>query len=483
VLVPGLIFVATVVALVSSLGAPLVPRIAEVQHVPVGDAQWSLTITLLVGAVATPLMGRLGDGPYRRAVILVGLGAVTVGCVLAALPLGFEALLVGRAAQGIGLGLTPLTMATARDALPGDRSRPAVAALSVTTVAGVGLGYPVTGLIAEVGGLGAAFWFGAAVALVALGVALFVVPSTAHRSRRPVDVPGAALLGCGLAGLLLALSEAESWGWASWRTLTLAGASLLLVAGFVVRELRTPSPLVDLRLVRHPSVLTADVTAVLAGVGNYLLISLVTRYVQTPVAVGYGFGATVVIAGLALVPFSVGSVAASRVAPLLARRASPEAVLPVGSLLFVAALALFAMARSELWQVLVTMTLAGLGVGCTFAALPGLVVRGVPPTETGSAMSFNQVLRYVGFSTGSAASAAVLAAHTGSGEAFPGNGAYTTAALLGCATWTLTGVVSLVLPRLRPRREPQPERRLDRTEALRLAEESVADGVPFDERA
>ena len=66
-LVPGLIFVATVVALVSSLGAPLVPRIAQVQHVPVGDAQWSLTITLLVGAVATPLMGRLGDGPHRRA--------------------------------------------------------------------------------------------------------------------------------------------------------------------------------------------------------------------------------------------------------------------------------------------------------------------------------------------------------------------------------------------------------------------------------
>jgi predicted MFS family arabinose efflux permease len=482
VLVPGLVFVATVVALVSSLGAPLVPRIAEVRDVPVGDAQWSLTITLLVGAVATPLMGRLGDGPHRRAVILLGLCAVVAGCALAALPLGFGALLVGRAAQGLGLGLTPLAMATARDALAPERARSAVAALSVTTVAGVGLGYPVTGLIAEVGGLSAAFWFGAGVAVVALAVALLVVPSTADRTSRPVDLLGAALLGAGLAGLLLGLSEAETWGWTSARLVAVVAASSLLLVGFVLRQLRTTSPLVDLRLVRHPSVLTADVTALLAGVGNYLLISLVTRYVQTPEDAGYGFGATVVVAGLVLVPFSVGSVAASRLAPLLSRRASPEAVLPVGCLLFLAALATFAFARTQLWQVLVAMALAGLGVGCTFAALPGLVVRGVPASETGSAMSFNQVLRYVGFSTGSAASAAVLAAATPAGRVLPDGDGYTTAALIGCATWALTGVLSLLLPRLGRSSAAQRDAAVDPAEELRLAEESVADAVPFDER-
>jgi MFS family permease len=465
VLVPGLIFVATVVALVSSLGAPLVPLIAEAKGVPVGDAQWSLTITLLIGAVATPLMGRLGDGPHRRTVILVGLVAVVMGCVLAALPLGFGALLLGRAAQGVGLGLTPLTMATARDALRPERARTAVAALSVTTVAGVGLGYPVTGLVTEAGGLPAAFWFGAAVALVALVVALLVVPSAADLPARPLDVLGATLLGLGLAGLLLGLSEAESWGWASPRLFAVVAASSLLVVGFVVRELRTASPLVDLRLVRHPSVLTADVTALLAGVGNYLLISLVTRYVQTPQDVGYGFGATVVVSGLVLVPFSVGSVAASRVAPLVSRRGAPEAVLPFGCLLFLAALATFAFARTQLWEVLVAMLLAGLGVGCTFAALPGLVVRGVPASETGSAMSFNQVLRYVGFSTGSAASAAVLAAATPAGRALPDGGGYTTAALIGCSTWAVTGVLAVLLPRVgrrsagqRDGREPAPPR-------------------------
>jgi MFS family permease len=156
-------------------------------------------------------------------------------------------------------------------------------------------------------------------------------------------------------------------------------------------------------------------------------------------------------------------------------------VLPFGCLLFLAALATFALARTQLWQVLVAMLLAGLGVGCTFAALPGLVVRGVPASETGSAMSFNQVLRYVGFSTGSAASAAILAAATPGGRVLPDADGYTTAALLGCGTWALTGVLSLLLPRLGRRTDGRRASDPTPAEELRLAEESVADAVPYDE--
>ena len=78
-LVPVLVFIGTVVAVISSLGAPLVPTIADVDHVSLTDAQWSLTITLLVGSVATPVMGRLGDGPHRRRVVL---GAIAWVCRL-----------------------------------------------------------------------------------------------------------------------------------------------------------------------------------------------------------------------------------------------------------------------------------------------------------------------------------------------------------------------------------------------------------------
>ena len=446
-LVPVLVYLGMVVAVISSLGAPLVPTIAAVNHVSLSDAQWSLTITMLVGAVATPTMGRLGDGPRRRQVIVGATAVVLVGSVLAALPLGFALLVVGRALQGVGLGLTPLAIATARDSVPAERSRSAVALLSITTVAGVGLGYPLTGLITESFGIHAGFWFGALISAVALLAAVLVLPPTGHRPPQRLDVLGAVAFGAVLAGLLLVLTEGDSWGWGSPRLLALAAGSVLLLVWWVFHQLRTAHPLVDLRLARNRVVLTADVTGLIAGVGMYLLMAMVTRFVQTPSATGYGFGASVVVTGLVLLPFSVASVAASRVVPLLARRTSSAAVLPVGCGISLVAMLLFAFARGSLWELFVIMAVAGLGVGCTFAVMPGLIVGAVPEHETGSAISFNQVLRYVGYSTGSALSAAVLQAHTPAGQALPSASGYGATALLGCAVWVVVGVVTIVLPR------------------------------------
>ena len=465
-LVPVLVFLGMVVAVVSSLGAPLIPTIAQADHVSLAHAQWSLTITFLVGAVATPVLGRLGDGPRRRSVVLGALALVVLGSVLAALPLPFGWLLAGRALQGVGLGLTSLAIAVARDHLEGERSRSAIALLSVTTVAGVGLGYPLTGLIAQRGTFHAGFWFGAVVSAVALLLAWAVVPASTGRTAHPLDVRGAVLLGGALTGLLLALSEAATWGWASVRLLGATAGSLLLLAAWVRLELRTPHPLVDLRTLRRRPVLTADVTGLLAGVGMYLLLSLVTRFVQTPSSAGYGFGASVVVAGLVLLPFSVGSVVASRIAPLVARRSSPELVLPLGCLVFLAALLAFTLARGELWMVFVTMGLAGLGVGGTFAALPGLIVAAVPATETGSATGFNQVLRTVGYSAGSALSATVLEAHTAVGAVLPDEVGYTVAGVLGCVVFAGTAVLSWLLPgRRRSAVAPTAGARTDRDRA------------------
>jgi MFS family permease len=301
-LVPVLIFVGTVVAVISSLGAPLVPAIAERAGASLTDAQWSLTITLLVGAVATPVMGRLADGPRRRPVLLGVLGLVTVGGVLAALPLGLPWLIVGRGLQGFGLGLTPVAIATARDALGNERSRATVAALSVTVVAGLGLGYPAAGLVAELGGVHAAFWAGAAVSLLALLAAAVVLPPSTGAPARRLDVVGAVLLGAGLAGLLLALGEAETWG-ASPLLWSVAAGAVVVLLGWLVWEWRTRWPLVDLRLARGRVAATAHAAALLVGLSNYLLIASIPILAQAPTAGGAGFGTSIVVAGLILLPF------------------------------------------------------------------------------------------------------------------------------------------------------------------------------------
>ncbi|MET8354186.1 MULTISPECIES: MFS transporter [unclassified Micromonospora] len=447
---PALIAIGLVTAVISSLGAQLIPTVARHYQVSVSSAQWSLTVALMAGAVATPTMGRLGDGPRRRQVILGCLGLTLAGSLLAAVSANFAQLLAGRALQGVGLGMVPLVITVARENLPMDRARSTIAALSVTTVSGVGLGYPITGLITDRMGLRAAFWFGVGISAAVLVLAWLVIPARSAARHRPFDLFGVVALSASLVALLVGLSQGEHWGWSSGPVIGLLVSSAALLALWVAHEIRCAHPLVELRLLRDRSVLTADVATLLAGVGIYLLMALVIRFVQTPPTAGYGFGVPVVVAGLVLVPFSVGSVVANRVAPALRRRVGAEPTITLGAFVFVAATGLLALWREQLWQPFLAMGLAGLGVGLTFSASLGVLLNAVPAEETGSATSFNQVLRSIGYSIGSTLSALVLDVYTEPGRDLPSNAGYGAAFGVGIGVWLGAAVLSLLLPARRP---------------------------------
>ncbi|WP_375502276.1 MFS transporter [uncultured Jatrophihabitans sp.] len=449
-LVPVLMYVGLLVAIVSSLGAPLVPTIATDYHVAVGTAQWSLTVTLLVGAITSPVLGRLGDGPRRRQVLITALCVLVAGSVCAALPGEVFALLItGRALQGVGLALLPLAMSVARDHLEPDRARSTLATLSVTAVVGVGLGYPLTGLVAEHLSFHAGFWIAAVLGLIAIVAVALVVPTSGHHAAHHFDTPGALLLGAGLATLLVAISEGEDWGWSSARLVGFAVAAIVLLVTWVWHELRRQEPLVDLRQLRYRAVLTADVTGLLAGVGMYMLMSMIIRYVQTPTTTSYGLGESVVVAGLVLLPLSAASYTASKLVTYASRWVGPTRILPVGALLFALALLLFAGYRDHLWQIFVEMGIAGLAIGCSFAVMPRLIVTAVPNEDTGSALALNQVLRSIGYSIGSALSATILTAHTVAPAVLPSNRGYTVGAFVAIGLCVVTAVVSAVLPSYR----------------------------------
>jgi MFS family permease len=463
-LVPVLIFTTTVVAVISSLGAPLLPSISDHLHVTLSTAQWSLTATLVVGAISAPIMGRLGDGPHRRQAMIGGLAAVTLGGVIAALASSMVLLVAGRALQGIGLGLVPLTMAAARDHLPRERVHPTIALLSVAVAAGVGVGYPISGGIADLWGLSAAFWFGVVVSGLALLCVVAVVPSSAHRVGARLDVPGILLLTAGLVALLLAIADGQGWGWSSAAVLALLAGAVVALTAWVVQQLHARAPLVELRLLRHPAVLTGDACAVVLGVAMYMYLSGVTEYVQAPSSTGYGLSASVVVAGLCLVPLSIASFAASRALPWLTKTVGVRSLLPLGSLTVAASGAFFALFHTSLWQAFVMMALLGVGIGSTSAAIPGLIVRAVPDSETGSAMGFYQVVRYIGFSLGSALTASILASHTRSGQHLPSEGGYTLVFWIGVVICLGAAILAWVLPA----RAARPDRREEQ-----LAEENA----------
>lgn len=440
---PVLLLTVLVTSVVSSLGAPLVPDISAHLHVPLATAQWSLTVTLLTGAVSATVVGRVGDGPRRRTVLVGGLAAVAAGGVVSALAPNLPVLVVGRALQGAGVGLVPVTMAAARDHLPHQKVAGTIAVLSVSSAAGVGAGYPISGLIADAFGVPAAFWFGAAFAAVALLAVVLAFPDSTTRSRTRLDVPGATLLTAGLVALLVAVAQGNDWGWTSGVVLGLLAAAVAALSGWAVQQLRAAAPLVDLRLLRRPAVLGGDSCALVLGVAMYMYLSGVTEFEQ---ATGFGFSASVVVTGLSLVPLSVCSLAASRSLPWLARQLGQRAVLPGGSLVTAAAGVFFALCHGALWTGFVMMAIMGAGLGLTFAAIPGLIVGAIPASETGSATGFYQVIRYVGFSFGSALTAAVLGAHTPHGASQPTENGYVLVLWIGAALAVAAAALTWLVP-------------------------------------
>ncbi|MFE6508419.1 MFS transporter [Nocardioides sp. NPDC057767] len=452
---PSILLVTTVTGVVGSLGTPLVTGVARTEGVSLVTAQWAITSTLVTAAVVCPIAGRLGVGRRRRPVLIGCLVLVVIGTALGALPLGFGPLLVGRILQGLAFAIVPLAFSIARSELPEPRVRGAVAAVSVANVTAAGLGFPVTAFVATFAGTKGAFGWACGLSVAALVVALLVVPDSDEEAPRGVDWFGALLLSVATAAVLFAVTQAKSWGFTSLLTLGLFLTGLACYAGCGWWLLRAERPLVDLRVAVRPGVLVANVCGLLAALGMFLLLSLAMILVQTTEADGYGLGRSVAVAGLMLAPYALTSVLGSRIAMWCGRFLAPDKLLATGCLLFTAACLALAVGHDSLVKVTVAVIIGGFGSGMTFNSMPWLMVRFVPVGETGSALSFNMVLRFLGMSLGSALALAVLDAFTDPGRQTSEAG-FVVAALIGAAVSLLAALVCLVLGRTA---RTDPERR------------------------
>lgn len=415
---PALVYAALTSAVVSSLGMLLAPSLSEHFGISVSTAQWMLTINLLVGAVATPIMGRLADGPNPRGLLLVSLAIIFVGSLVAATAPNFGIVLLGRALQGLLYGTVPVTIALARRAMSEHQSQPVISTLSVTVSVGMGLGYPLTGILAAMVDFRAAFAFATVFVGSAIVVVWRLVPGHAvdRDARVPFDLAGAVFLGLGLASLLLFVAEGRSWGWASAPTIGIGVAAVITLGIWVVLSVRQSNPLVNLRVMRKPEVLLANAAAIGLGIALYIGLSISSLVAQAPQDTGFGLAVPLVWAGFLMAPLSVGSFLANRVVRRLTATIDMAVFLPVGAAIMTFAAVMLWLSHSSIWVLGIGMFLFGAGIGSGYAAMPVLISRSVTIRELGSSVSFNQVLRTVGGALGASLSGAVLAAHPSGGQ-------------------------------------------------------------------
>lgn len=403
---------ALMAALSQTLVIPVLPDIAVDMNASATAAQWMLTATLLTGAVAVPILSRLADMFGRRLLLMISLGALTVGSLMAALTSNVGVMIAGRALAGLSSAAIPLGISLLAATLPAARKGSAVAMISAMLGIGSALGLPLAGLIADNFDYRALFWIGAVGALISVVLVRLLVPEPKPSRQGGVDVVGALLLAGGLVSLILPLSQGTDWGWTSVRTLGLLALSVVLLALLVLAETRNANPLVNLRAMANPPVAITNVASIFIGFALFATFVGTANYVQAPEATGYGFDTSVLVAGLCLMPGGVLMLLLSPVTARLITSLGAGRVLALGSTIIALGLLIRIFLVADLWMIIVGSTVIGLGSGIGYACLPALINHHTPAHDLAAANGINTLARSLGSTLASALGGSLLAAIT-----------------------------------------------------------------------
>jgi EmrB/QacA subfamily drug resistance transporter len=446
-------------ALLQSLIIPVLTTVQEQLHTTQSTATWALTGYLLSASVFTPIMGRIGDMWGKKRVFVATLAALALGSLLAALATGIGVMIVARVIQGVGGGALPLAFGIVRDEFPRDRVAGAVGMIASLTAVGAGLGIVLAGPIVTSLGYAWLFWLPMILTVAAALAAVVFVPESPIRTPGRLSWTPAVLLSAWLVALLVPLSQATTWGWASGKVIGLLAAAVVLAAAWILAESRAATPLIDLKMMRRPAVWTTNLVALLIGIGMYATFAFLPEFVQTPRSAGYGFGASITQSGLLLLPSSVTMFAVGMVAGRLAGRVGAKVLIVAGSLIGVVSMALLAFAHDQKWELYLATAIMGVGFGLAFSAMSALIVGAVPAEQTGVASGMNANIRTIGGSIGSALMASIVTARLGP-AGLPKASGYTVgfAMLAGCLV--LAALAGLLIPSMRkprPSRDEEPE--------------------------
>lgn len=399
-------------AVLSSAVVPALPTIQHDLHASETGVTWLLTGYLLSASVGTAILGRLGDMFGKERVLLWTLVLLGAGTLLAAVSHSLALLVAARIIQGVGGGIFPLSFGIIRDEFPHERVAGSIGLVSAILGIGAGVGVVVGGLVVEHLGWHWLFWLPLAVVALAAFCTWRFIPESPVRSPGRVNWQAAALMSAGISTVLIAVSQTTAWGWGSARTLGLLAAGLALCGTWVAVEARSAQPLIDMSMMRIRGVWTANLTAFLLGAGMYSSFFIFPQFAQLPASTGFGFGASVVVSGLYLLPATLGMVLVGPAAGVISARFGSKAAAIVGSAFTAVSFGFIAVAHAHPYEMLISAVLLGIGIGLAFAALGNLVVQAVDPHQTGAAGGMNTVMRTIGGAIGGQLSATFIAGHT-----------------------------------------------------------------------
>lgn len=427
---------------------PLLPQLPERIHSSPTAVSWLVTATLLGAAVTTPLGGRLGDTYGRRRVVLVVLSCLVVGSLLCALTSDFALLVVGRTLQGMSAAAIPLAISMIGTVLAPAYAALGIALVSATVAIGPAGGLPLAGVVAEHADFHVLFWLCTAIAVLGWTGVYLLVPESGIRRHGRTDLAGLVLLTGMLVTFLIPLTQVGVWGWGDGRTLGLTAGSVLLAVLFVGYEVRQANPIVDITELRRRPVALTNIASLLAGFSFFASTVGTSTFVQAPPETGYGFGSSVVVGGLCLLPTGLAALLLAPVFARMNRAVGPRPTLVTGMILIMLGFVLRIGWSDTLWQVVVGTTVTGIGIGTAYTAMPTLILQNTPPARAAAANGINTLAINVGNVLASAVSSVVLTSFTVALGRFalPSLTAYRVLFVSCAAAALLAGLIAVFIP-------------------------------------
>ena len=375
-----------------------------------GQLQWIVDSYTLVFAGLLLTMGALGDRFSRKGALVAGLAIFGGASLASAFAESANMLIATRALMGIGGALImPTTLSILTNVFPAEERPKAIGIWAAVAGLGVGLGPAAGGFLLEQLDWTAVFLINVPIVIAALAATPKLVPDSRDPKKARLDPLGAVLSTVGLGILTAAIIEAPERGWTTGLILAGFGAAAVVLAAFVIWELRTASPMLDVRLFRIRRFSGASFSIALVFFALFGAIYFLTQYLQG--VLDY----TPLEAGIRMLPVAGGLIVGGPLSAKLADRFGTRAVVATGLTVVAGALLLLSGAETDSGYSLVasSLVLLGFGMGATMAPATESIMSSVPLGNAGVGSAMNDTVRMVGGTLGVAVLGSLLSSSYG----------------------------------------------------------------------
>jgi EmrB/QacA subfamily drug resistance transporter len=382
------------------------PAIEHSLHMSISSLEWIVTAYALTFAALLITGGKLGDMFGRRRMFIVGLAVFTLASLACGLAPSAGFLIGARAVQGIGAALmNPATLSIITATFPPKERGQAIGIWAGVSALALAIGPLLGGLIVDNINWHWIFYVNVPVGIVGIVVSYFFITESRDTSHeQSIDLPGLVTSGASLLALSYALIEGNQHGWTSPEILGLFVGAAVLLAAFILLEMRQRLPMLDLSLFKIGSFVGANLVAMLVSLGMFGVFFFISLYVQNVL----GYSPTK--AGAIFLPMTVLIIVIAPISGKLSDRVGSRWLMGAGMTILGVSLLLYQRIglHTGFWSLLPQLVLGGVGMALVMSPMTSAAMGSVPTDKAGVGSGVLNSFRQVGGSLGIALMGAIL---------------------------------------------------------------------------